>query len=151
MPLWSGGRLRDGIAQAEAGIERWKQQQRARAEQLEIEVHRAAAGLDQALAAADIARQATAVAEEDLRIAEALAAEHRANPDDLDSRQAALADAREEEIKTTASILTARVQLLAVRGELLGGLGLGEPAAPMPAPAAVPPSNPAQTTPTGHR
>jgi outer membrane protein len=151
VPLWSGGRLRDGMAQAEAGIDRLKQHQRARAEQLEIEVHRAAAGLDQALAAADLARQSTAVAEEDLRIAEALAAEHRANPDDLDSRQAALADAREEEIKATASILTARVQLLAVRGELLGGLGLGEPTAPAPAPAAVPPSSPAQTTPSGLR
>jgi len=51
----------------------------------------------------------------------------RADPDALDSRQAALADAREEEIKATASLLNARVQLLAVRGELLGGLGLGGP------------------------
>jgi outer membrane protein len=136
VPLWSGGRLRDAAAQAEATLDRQKQQQRARAEQLEIDLHRAAAGLDQALGAADVARQSSAVAEEDLRIAEALAAEGRANPDDLDSRQAALADAREEEIKATASLLEARVQLLAVRGELLGSLGLGEPGAPAaPAPA----------------
>jgi outer membrane protein TolC len=122
VPLWSGGRLRDAAAQAEAGIERAKQQQRARAEQLELEVHRAAAALDQAEAAGDLARQAIAVAEEDLRIAEALAAEGRANPDDLDGKQAALADARDEEIKATASLLTARVQLLAVRGELVSGV-----------------------------
>ena len=116
VPLWSGGRLRDAGAQADAALDRLERQRRAREEQLEIEVHRAAAGLDQALAAADLARQAGAVAEEDLRIAEALAAEGRANPDDLDSRQAALADARDEEIKATAALLTARVQLLAVRG-----------------------------------
>lgn len=127
VPLWSGGRLRDAGAQAAAALDRQKQQQRARVEQLEIDVHRAAAALDQALAAADVARQSAAVAEEDLRIAEALAAEGRAEPDALDSRQAALADAREEEIKATASLLTARVQLLAVRGELLRGLGLGGP------------------------
>lgn len=116
VPLWSGGRLRDAGAQADAALDRLEQQRRAREEQLEIEVHRAAAGLDQALAAADLARQSGAVAEEDLRIAEALAAEGRANPDDLDSRHAALADARDEEIKATAALLTARVQLLAVRG-----------------------------------
>jgi outer membrane protein len=127
VPLWSGGRLRDAGAQAAAELDRQKQQRRAREEQLEIEVHRAAATLDQAQGAADLARQSAAVAEEDLRIAEALAAEGRAEPDAIDSRQAALADAREEEIKATASLLNARVQLLAVRGELLGGLGLGGP------------------------
>jgi outer membrane protein len=143
VPLWSGGRLRDAGAQAAAELDRRKQQQRARAEQLEIEVHRAAAALDQALGAADLARQSAAVAEEELRIAEALAAEGRAEPDALDSRQAALADAREEEIKATASLLTARVQLLAVRGELLGGLGLGGPGTPAPAatPATAPPAD----------
>jgi outer membrane protein len=125
VPLWSGGRLRDAGAQAAAELDRRKQQQRAREEQLEIEVHRAAAALDQALGAADLARQSAAVAEEDLRIAEALAAEGRAEADALDSRQAALADAREEEIKATASLLTARVQLLAVRGELLPALTAG--------------------------
>jgi len=124
VPLWSGGRLRDAAAQAAAALDRQKQQQRAREDQLEIDVHRAAAALDQALATADLARQSAAVAEEDLRIAEALAAEGRADPDALDSRQAALADAREDEIKSTASVLNARVQLLAVRGELLGSLGL---------------------------
>ncbi|HVR08354.1 MAG TPA: TolC family protein, partial [Thermoanaerobaculia bacterium] len=142
VPLWSGGRLRDATAQAVAGIDRAKQQQRARAEQLEIDVHRATAALDQAEAAADLARQSTAVAEEDLRIAEALAAEGRANPDDLDSRQAALADARDEEIKATASLVNARVQLLAVRGELPGGLGgpggQGRPGGPSgPGPSAT--------------
>lgn len=149
VPLWSGGRLRDAGAQAAAELDRQKQQQRARAQQLEIEVHRAAAALDQALATTDLARQSAAVAEEDLRIAEALAAEGRAEPDALDSRQAALADAREEEVKATASVLTARVQLLAVRGELLGALGLGE--AGTPAPAAAPATATPVATPTDHR
>ncbi len=125
VPLWSGGRLHDAGAQAAAELDRQKQQRRARTEQLEIEVHRAAAALDQAEGAADVTRQSAAVAEEDLRIGEALAAEGRAEPDALDSRQAALADAREEEIKATASLLNARVQLLAVRGELLTALTAG--------------------------
>jgi outer membrane protein TolC len=132
VPLWSGGRLRDAGDQAAAELDRQKQQQRARAEQLEIDVHRAAATLDQAQGAADLTRQSAAVAEEDLRIAEALAAEGRAEPDALDSRQAALADAREEEIKATASLLTARVQLLAVRGELLTTVTASTATAPRP-------------------
>ena len=138
VPLWSGGRLRDAGAQAAAELDRQKQQQRARTDQLEIEVHRATAALDQAQGAADLTRQSAAVAEEDLRIAQALAAEGRADPDALDSRQAALADAREEEIKATASLLTARLQLLAVRGELLTTLTAGglssTPATPAPRP-----------------
>jgi outer membrane protein TolC len=135
VPLWTGGRLRDGLARAEAGIDRLEQQRRGRAEQIDIDLHRAEAALDQAQAAAALARQASAVAEEDLRIAGALAAEGRANPDDLDSREAALADAQEEQIKATAAQLTARVQLLAARGELLGALGIGEPATPAQRPA----------------
>src|SRR5579863_253454 len=145
VPLWSGGRRRDGIAQADAGLDRLKQQQRARAEQLEIEVHRAEAALDQAQAAADLARQSSAVAEEDLRIQGALAAEGRANPDDLDSREAALADTREEEIKAAAGLLNARVQLLAVRGELLAGLGIAAPATP-PVPEEPTAASPAPQT-----
>jgi outer membrane protein TolC len=146
VPLWSGGRLRDGLAQAEAALDRLKQQQRARAEQIEIEVHRAGAAWDHAEAAADLARQAAAVAEEDLRIAGALAAEGRAGADDQDSRAAALADAREEEIKATAGLLAARVQLLAARGELLAGLeidgGAGGSAMSGETPPGVPPPAP---------
>jgi len=138
VPLWSGGRVRDGLAQAGAAIDRQKEQQRARAAQIEIEVHRAEAAVEQAQAAVAVAREAAAVAEEDLRIQGALAAEGRANPDDLDSREAALADAREEEIKATANLLTARVQLLAARGELLDDLGLAEPGPTPPAPVAPP-------------
>jgi outer membrane protein TolC len=130
VPLWTGGRLRDGLARVEAGIDRLEQQRRARAEQIAIDVHRAEAALDQAQAATALARQASAVAGEDLSISGALAAEGRGNPDDLDGREAALADAQEEEIKATAALLTARVQLLAARGELLGALGIGEPSTP---------------------
>ncbi len=124
-PLWTGGRQRDGIARSDANIEQLKQQRGARVEQLAIDVHRAEATLDQARAGLDIARQASAVAEEDLRISGALAAEGRAQPDAQDSREAALADAREEEIKAAAGLLDARVGLLAVRGDLLATLGIG--------------------------
>jgi outer membrane protein TolC len=141
VPLWTGGRLRDGQARAEANLERVKEQRSARAAELEIEVHRAEAALQQAEAARGVGRQASAVAEEDLRIAEALAAEGRALPDDLDSRAAAVADAGDEEIKATAAILTARVQLLAVRGDLLDLLGIDDSAGE-PAPAVQPPPTP---------
>jgi outer membrane protein TolC len=124
-PLWTGGRLRDGIARNDANIEQLKQQRSARVEQLAIDVHRAEATLDQARAGLDIARQASAVAEEDLRISGALAAEGRAQPDAQDSREATLADAREEDIKAAAALLDARVGLLAVRGDLLAILGIG--------------------------
>ncbi len=141
VPLWTGGRLRDGQARAEANLERVKEQRDSRAAELEIEVHRAEAALKQAEAARGVGRQASAVAEEDLRIAEALAAEGRALPDDLDSRTAAVADAGDEEIKATAAILTARVQVLAVRGDLLDLLGVDDPAGEA-APAVQPPQPP---------
>jgi outer membrane protein TolC len=141
-PLWSGGRLRDSLNQADANLERLKSEEQGRAEELEIEVHRAQAAVDQAVAGLAITRQATAVAEEDLRLAGALAAEGRGGPDDLDSREVALAETREEEIKATANLLNARVQLLAVRGDLLPRLGVDDPAVAAAAPAAPPPAAP---------
>jgi outer membrane protein TolC len=110
-------------------------------------VHRAQAALARAEAARGVASQASAVAEEDLRISEALAAEGRAQPDDLDARAAAVADAREEEVKAAAAILTARVELLVARGDLLDLLGLDDPFADG-APASPPlPPNPSQAAP----
>jgi outer membrane protein TolC len=144
VPLWTGGRLRDNQARAEANFDRVKEQQSARAAELEIEVHRAEAALARAEAARGVGRQASAVAEEDLRISEALAAEGRALPDDLDSRTAAVSDAREEEVKATAAILNARVQLLAVRGDLLDLLGVDDPVA-----ATAPPIHQALSQPPG--
>ena len=141
-PLWSGGRLRDSVSQTDANLERLKSEERARAEELEIEVHRAQAGVDQAVAGLAITRQATAVAEEDLRLAGAMAAEGRGGQDDLENREVALAETREEEIKATANLLNARVQLLAVRGDLLPRLGVDDPAAAAAAPAAPPPAAP---------
>jgi len=143
IPLWTGGRLRDGLARADANLDRLNQRHRARAEQVEIEVHRAQSALGQAQG---VARQASAVAEEDLRISGALAAEGRAQPDDLDTRQAALADAQEEEIKAAAALLNARVQLLALRGELLAALGLGMPGEPA---ATSSPRSPGASAPHG--
>lgn len=158
VPLWTGGRLRDSLERADANLERVKEQQRARTVELELSVHRAEAALARAEAARDVAAQASAVALEDLRISQALAAEGRAQPDDLDARTAALTDAGEEEVKATAAILNARVQLLALRGDLLDQLGLadpfhddesgeGSPAAP-PAGASAPPlpASPAAAT-----
>lgn len=148
VPLWTGGRLRDSLERADANLERVKEQQRARTVELELSVHRAEAALARAEAARGVAAQASAVAMEDLRISQALAAEGRAQPDDLDARTAALAEAGEEEVKATAAILNARVQLLAVRGDLLDQLGLADPfhddepgePAPTPPAATAPPA-----------
>ena len=132
IPLWTGGRLRDALQRADANLERLNQQQRARADEIEREVHRAEAALDQAALALDIAHQAAAVAETDLRMANALAAEGRALPDSQESRTAALADAQDDEIKATADLLTARTHLLALRGDLLPTLGVADPPPPEP-------------------
>jgi outer membrane protein TolC len=130
IPLWTGGRLRDSLQRTDANLERLNEQQRARADEIERQIHRAESALDQAALALDIARQAAAVAETDLRMANALAAEGRALPDSQETKAAALADAQEQEIQATADLLTARSHLLALRGDLLPTLGVADPPNP---------------------
>jgi outer membrane protein TolC len=129
-PLWSGGRLRDATARSEAHLSQLNEQHRAREAELAQQAARAEAAAAQAAAAVDVARQARAVSTEGLRLARVLADEARAEPGAVEAREADLADAEEEAAKAELRLFQARLQLLALRGELAPALlGDAPPAA----------------------
>jgi len=125
LPLWTGGRAADGMARALANLDQKTAESRARESEVDLAVRRAAAARDRAQAAATLARQGVALAEEDLRITRALAVEGRVGDDEVDAKEAALAGAMEDAAQAERDFLNARIDLLALRGELLGALGVG--------------------------
>lgn len=137
LPLWSGGRHGDAAARAAASLERMQNERRSRASALEMQTRRAVWSADRTRAGASLAREATVVAQEALRIAHARAKEGRGDTDEVEHREIGLADAKEEEVRSEASCFAARVELLALRGDLLGAiLDLQAPAPPSGGPAA---------------
>ena len=69
-----------------------------------------------------LARRGAAVAAEALRVARALADEGRAEPDDVDRREIALADAQDDLASATQGVVAARVKVVELRGELASAL-----------------------------
>jgi outer membrane protein len=130
LPLWSGGRESDVAARTAATLARVQDQRRSRASALAIGVRRSDAEAERAGAAAQIGRQAVAVAEDGLRVVRALAAEGRADADEVDRRVLTLADAREEAARARLSCFAARVERLALHGDLL--TAVTGPAGPAP-------------------
>ncbi len=118
LPIWTGERIADENAQADANRTRVEEQRRARESELASQVRRAASDEARAQAAADLARQAVEVARQALQVANDLAAEGRIGPDDIAARDADLADAQEELVKASAGLAEARAGRLALRGEL---------------------------------
>jgi multidrug efflux system outer membrane protein len=146
LPLWSGGRHGDAAARAAASLERMQNERRSRASALEMQTRRAIWSADRTRAGVSLAREATAVAQEALRIADARAKEGRGDIDEVEHREIGLADAEEDEVRSEASYFAARVELLALRGDLeVAVLG---PAAPAPqaseTPTALPANPPSQ-------
>jgi outer membrane protein TolC len=127
LPLWTGGRAGDAAAQTAARLSRLTEERRARQAELAAQVRRAVEAQARAQAAADLGRQSVAVAEEARRVAGALAAEGRAAPEEIEAREAELADAEEEAARSSAALAAARIEILALRGDLPG-------ASPAPAP-----------------
>lgn len=143
IPLWTGGRQADAAARADAALERAREGRRARESALEIEVPRTAWAVARTRAGASLAREATGVADEALRVARARAGEGRGDAGDVERREIALADAQEARVRSELALFAARVDLLAVRGELLRlatgahseEKGQGSAAGPAPSPA----------------
>jgi outer membrane protein TolC len=128
VPVWAGGRTREMAAEARARVARAEAALKLRARDLELSVRRAEADLARADAAGGVARSAEAVARERSRIAGALAAEGRGEPNAADLADIALASAQAEAANAAQGLLTARVTLLALRGELTRGLTASVPA-----------------------
>jgi|HubBroStandDraft_3_1064219.scaffolds.fasta_scaffold01224_4 outer membrane protein TolC len=129
-PLWSGGRLRDATAKSEANRSRLGEQRRAREQELARQAERAEAAAAEAAAAADVAHQARAVGAEAARLARVLAGEGRGEPGAVEARETDLADAEEEAARADLRFFQARLELLALRGELAPALLGDAPAAP---------------------
>ncbi len=125
IPLWAGGRLDDTEAHSRASLARAEAEREARESDLEVAARRAEAGVARADAERSLARRAQGIAEQDLRAAELLSREGRAEAGVVEERQLALADADEEAATSGLGALEERVKLLALRGDLTRAV-LGE-------------------------
>jgi outer membrane protein TolC len=134
-PLWSAGRAHDALAKAQAKLSQTTAHRDARRSTLALEVQRAEAALTRAAAAAQVAEQARVLAELTLRQAQALAGAARGEPGADEVREAELADAEADAAAAEFRLVQARLELLALRGELgnalLGGAGGSSPSGPV--------------------
>src|SRR5262249_12912779 len=117
IPLWTSNRLAHTTSASRARVERAEAARRAREKALELEVRRAESDAAVAGARLALARRASAVGAEALRVARALAAEGRAEPDDVDHREIALADSRDDLASATQGAGAARAKLVELRGD----------------------------------
>ena len=122
VPIWTGGRLDQGKAAAAARLERARADERRRASELELDVRRAEIDARRARAQQELATRALFVAREASRVAGALAGEGREDPDELDRREIAAAQAQDDVVRARQGVLAARVKLLALTGRLPGDL-----------------------------
>src|SRR5262249_12989930 len=125
-------RTADLRARTKAERERVLAQYRERESQLELQVRRAEASLAHAVARASLARRAEAIAREDLRVAQAMAAEGRTGVPGGGKREVALADAQDDAARAEGALLEARALALALRGELIDSLAASSEAATSP-------------------
>jgi outer membrane protein/protease secretion system outer membrane protein len=122
IPIWTGGRLDHGKAAAAARLEKARADERRRASELELDVRRAEIDARRARAQQELATRALFVAREASRVAGALAGEGREDPDELDRREIAAAQAQDVVVRARQGVLAARVKLLALTGRLPGEL-----------------------------
>ena len=122
IPVWVGGRTQEMAIEARARVARAEAAFRGRARDVELAVRRGEADLARAGAQEAVARSADAVARDRVRIASALAAEGRGEPDGAELADIALVRAQEELANASQAVLAARVTLLNLRGELVSSL-----------------------------
>jgi outer membrane protein TolC len=122
VPLWTGGRSSHEQAAALARLEKVRADRRARGSDLELDVRRTEAEARRGQAQLQLASRAVFVAREALRVAQALAGEGREEPDEVDRREIALAQAEDDQTQASLGLLAARAKLLEVTGELPAAL-----------------------------
>jgi outer membrane protein TolC len=122
VPLWTGGRFAEARAGARARLAHVEAERRLRERDLELVVRRAEAERDHAGAQYALSRRAVEVSREELRVARALADEGRGEPDGIENREVALADAEDDLSGASQGLLIARVKLLDLRGGLADAL-----------------------------
>lgn len=123
IPVWVGGRTQEMATEARARVARAEAALRGRVRDVELAVRRGEADLARAGSQEAVARSAEAIARNRVRVASALAAEGRGEPNGADQADIALVRAEEERVNASQAVLAARASLLALRGELVSGLG----------------------------
>ena len=122
IPLFSAGRMEAAEARARAAVDRVGAERRARVLEIELAVHRAEEAVGLAAARRSLEYRAMDVAREEARVARALSEEGKLGIIEADSRDAALADAEEAAARAESALLLARLDLLALRGDLAAAL-----------------------------
>ncbi len=123
LPLLTGGHEAAQEARSRARLEQVLAERSLREADLTQAARQAEARLAQASLETGIARRSAAIAEESLAQARALAREGRGEADGVARAELALSDAEDELAHARRDELDARLQLLALRGELLATFG----------------------------
>ncbi|MFY9550887.1 MAG: TolC family protein, partial [Thermoanaerobaculia bacterium] len=126
-PLWTGGRFEDGRRRARARLEHAEAQLAAREAEVEMAVRRAETLVARSLSERSLTLRSRGIASQDRDARELLAREGRAELEDVDEREMALADADVEAAQANLESLLERVRLLSLRGELGTALLGAEP------------------------
>ena len=127
VPLWTGGRLAQGQAAAQARLDRIRADRRARERDVELAVRRAEIEAAKAALQRQLATRALAVAAQALTVEKALADEGRGELDAIDRAEIAAAKAGDDESQASQGLVAARARLLELRGDLPGVLLAGNP------------------------
>jgi len=135
LPLLTGGHEAAQEARSRARLEQVLAERSLREADLTQAARQAEARLAQAGLETGIARRAAAIAGEGLAQARAIAREGRGEADGVARAQLALSDAEEDLARARRDEIDARLQLLALRGELLSTFGVEAAAADAEAPA----------------
>jgi outer membrane protein TolC len=132
LPVLTGGRDSALAAQSRARLEQVEAQRRLRESDLTRQVGQAQAQLARTRLQAGIARRAVALAGEALSQAQAVSREGRGEADAVDRAQLSLSAAEDELALARRDHVDARLQLLAIEGNILSALSAEPPATPEP-------------------
>jgi outer membrane protein TolC len=124
LPLLTGGHEAAQEARSRARLEQVLAERSLREADVTQAARQAEARLAEANLETGIARRAAAIADESLAQARAVAREGRGEADGVARAEIALADAEDDAARAHRDELDARLQLLALRGELLATFGV---------------------------
>ncbi len=118
IPILSGGLDAARAAGTRAHEERLREQRRAREDEVVREAQGAASRAERTAGELGLAKKSVAVASEALRVAQALDREGRGESDGVPRAELDAADAEDERWRAEEALALARLDLLALRGEL---------------------------------
>lgn len=119
VPVWTSGRIENGVRAARHRLEQWEKEKRALALQVEQEMAQAALEREAAKAAESAAAKAAAAAREALELSRLRYSAGMATNLDVVTAQGELAQTEEEELRTRYEGLVAAARLAAAQGDVM--------------------------------